>query len=647
MYELAKRLKAKRIIVVSAKAEVKKAWQDDIEGHKDFVDWNFFISTDKTDKNFAHFIKHNENSGKTAVVFASFQDLMGEEADREIKTRHECIYKEKWDLLLIDETHYGARTKKAGAIINPNEEPEDAAAETIEHEEVVLLTKRLTSDLTVHLSGTPYAILASNEFPEEAVFTWTYEQEQAEKQKRIEQDIKDNDNPYIELPELLTFAEEIPNSLKTKIEEELTDSGDTFSLSEMFKARGTRFNHEEAVVAWLKMIQSDEETGDKIFGVLENSKFAGKLKHIVFVLPSVASCKAMKKLITDVFINAVDNDTWRLAKYNPVVTAGDNDGDSGAAIDLVKENIKRGYTLTLTCGKLLTGITIAEWDGIFMLANIHSAERYWQAAFRVQSPFMMRDEDKNKVILKPQSYVFDYDLGRLLEVIEEKSWAEAKRKSKMPGSAETEKAIAEHLKFSPIITNSGLGLVQLKSNNVLDIIAKNFSTADLYVRWSRKNIITINPQNADWIFRDGQIRDFFKQLDELVNRKGAHRALFEAFEGSENVETGKDSKITKGKRGESPENEGETLKLLEVLRTFIPRLMLYVYLSEADEENTEVIANTRDKEDQALFFIITKLTTKLFLKIMEKCVYDKRDLDREIRNFTRTVEEYEIGSWYE
>jgi hypothetical protein len=343
----------------------------------------------------------------------------------------------------------------------------------------------------------------------------------------------------------------------------------------------------------------------------------------------------MKKLIDSEYKNAKS----RLSGYEIIVAAGDNNGIKGETIDIVKKAIIKSPTITLSCGKLLTGVTVREWDGIFMLTNIHSAERYWQAAFRVQSPYAIRDEDKKQLVAKPQSFVFDYDLGRLLEVVAGKAYAQLKAAGKKESSENTQKIIDDHLHFSPVITNTKLGLVELKANNVLDIIARNFSNAGLLERWTKKHIIGIEAGKADILFKDKKILEMFKTLDGLVN-KGAHKKLFEAFEGSAVVDKGTGKKSAKSSTsGVSGTKDGidekELAKLYEILRSFIPRLMLYVYMSNIGEKKIEDIVGNPDKD---VFNPVTRLTIPVFKKVMEAGIYDNRDIDREILFFSNSIE---------
>lgn len=273
------------------------------------------------------------------------------------------------------------------------------------------------------LSGTPFRAIANGEFIEEQIFNWTY----ADEQRAKENWIGPGPNPYEALPRVVLMTYQMPDQIR-----EIASGGefDEFDLNEFFDAKGDGseaiFKHESDVQKWLDLMRGNlaETTVDNLkMGArkppmpFSDSRLKNILTHTFWFLPSVSSCYAMANLLKNrqnVFFH----------DYHVNVAAGPQAGIGLAALDPVRRSMTdplESKTITLSCGKLTTGVTVRPWTGIFMLRNLKSPETYFQAAFRVQSPWTIENPDgehPNQVeILKKECYIFDFAPTRALRQI--------------------------------------------------------------------------------------------------------------------------------------------------------------------------------------------------------------------------------------
>jgi hypothetical protein len=270
----------------------------------------------------------------------------------------------------------------------------------------------ITADYYLYLSGTPFRALSYGEFIEEQIYNWTYSDEQRAKAEWAEPP----NNPYAALPRMVMMIYKIPENIQ-----KIAAQGeyDEFDLNVFFSAEGdgdaAKFKHEEYVQKWLDLIR-----GAHLGTTIDDLKLGAKkpdmpyshphlleiLTHTLWFLPNVASCYAM----------------WNLLQkgYEINVCAGAQAGIGPDALAPVKWSMYdplRSKTITLTCGKLLTGVTVKPWTGIFMLRNLSSSETYFQAVFRVQSPWEIDAGAGKSEIMKHECYVFDFALNRVLRQI--------------------------------------------------------------------------------------------------------------------------------------------------------------------------------------------------------------------------------------
>ena len=430
-------MKAKIVVIVSAKADVREEWKKTVRSHVKFVDYDFITSNDKYNefdlsKN-KHVITERLAAGRKVAVFLTLQDLQGDM----IKDKHQEVFGQSIDLLLVDETHFGARAEKYGAVLKTsgyekdvkNKKDED---DFVDVEDADTIVKTLSADTTIHLSGTPYRILMGSEFKKEDIiafyqFTDIVDDQKAwDKAHVLDDKYKEWDNPYYGFPQMVRFAFH-PNESSRRRLEELEKLGTTYAFSALFKPQSIKkvdsglhkkFKYEQEILDLLEVIDGSK-SDDNLLGFLDYDKIKdGKMcRHIVIVLPYCASCDALETLIKD---NA---DKFRnLNGYKIINISGvDNPNayrDSNAIKAAVRNAEANGEkTLTLTVNRMLTGSTVPEWDTMLYLKDTASPQEYDQAVFRLQNQYIKTYVDDSgdtiKYNMKPQTLLVDFMPNRM------------------------------------------------------------------------------------------------------------------------------------------------------------------------------------------------------------------------------------------
>ncbi|HRU25224.1 MAG TPA: DEAD/DEAH box helicase family protein, partial [Candidatus Latescibacteria bacterium] len=384
-YRLALKMGWRRVLVMTFKPAVQSAWEEDLRCHVDFSGWQFIkpggLSYEEADKT------------RLLVCFGSFQDYLGRnKTTGGIKTKNEWVHTTNWDCVIFDEYHYGAWRENAKELFEAEDEKEAefGEGEGIEDFDEDILP--ITTDHYLYLSGTPFRAIASGEFIEEQIYNWTYSDEQRAKQAWV-----GPNNPYAALPRMVLLTYQLPDAIRDIA---MQGEFDEFDLNVFFSAEGlgwqARFTYEDEVQKWLDLIR-----GSYLPTSVDNLKLGAEkpplpfsdvrllnvLSHTFWFLPSVAACYAMRNLLAK-RQNRFYHD------YRVVVAAGSAAGIGVDALRPVFEAMGdplKTKTITLSCGKLTTGVTVKPWTAIFMLRNSSSPETYFQAAFRVQSPWTVRN----------------------------------------------------------------------------------------------------------------------------------------------------------------------------------------------------------------------------------------------------------------
>jgi hypothetical protein len=442
-YDLAKRLKANKVLIVTNRPAIANSWFDDYER---FIDGYAFISETSSLFNRPTItrIEYNEIiklSYKGQITFLSLQDLKGSKYFGGNYDKLRWVADLEWDLLIIDEAHEGIETGRT-----------KSAFDYIKRKH------------TLHLSGTPFKALANEKFPKEAIYNWTYLDEQKIKQTEI---AKGEIGEHTDLPDLKLFTYRISQMITNEVNEGIEIDNETcdyaFDLNEFFRAKDKKFVRENEVKEFLKNLTTNNKYP---FSTLELRE---ELKHTFWYVGNrVESVKALEKLLKE---DAV------FADYKVIVAAGDgqtfdeevNDiKGNESSFDKVKKAIRENdKTITLSCGQLTTGVTVKEWTAVLMLTDIKSPSLYMQAAFRAQNPF--KEFRNGELYFKKSAYLFDFAPTRVLEIYDQ--FANGLNPKAVKGEItemDREENIKELLNFFPVISEDVYGeMIELDANKVL------------------------------------------------------------------------------------------------------------------------------------------------------------------------------------
>lgn len=489
-------MKAKFVVVVSAKADVKEEWKKTVQSHVKFDGYSFIESEDLIRNELI--IAEKQKSKEKIVLFLTLQDLQGDE----IKSKHAAIFKNQIDLLLIDETHFGARATEYGKVLRA----ENLTAKELKSElklndhsldDLEITNKAFNAKIRIHLSGTPYRILMNSEFTNEDIIAFYQFTNIAEDQEQWDLDylnkdeIKEWDNPYYGFPQMIRFAFN-PNESSRKKMEELKKNGVTYAFSELFRPQSItidkenklhkKFKNEQEILDLLKVIDGSDED-ENLLSFLDYDKIKdGKMcRHIVCVLPYRASCDALEELIKN-------NKFKHLCNYEIINISGvDNEKnfkDTQAVQDKIKKcESEQLKTITLTVNRMLTGSTVPEWDTMLYLKDTTSPQEYDQAIFRLQNQFIKIFKEPNsdvvKFNMKPQTLLVDFNPNRMFQMQEHKSQIYNVNTEKN-GNSLLEERIRKELEISPIIVLNNNKIVQIQPADILDAVRKYSSSRSVF-----------------------------------------------------------------------------------------------------------------------------------------------------------------------
>jgi L-rhamnose mutarotase len=646
-YQLAKKLGAKRVLVVTFKPAVEDAWQTELESHVDFDGWQYLSrNTDGDPTKFGR--------QKPVVYFGSFQDLLGRDEVGNIKPKNEWVHKEKWDLVVFDEYHFGAWRETAKELFEGEEESvanreakleygsglEDVNEDLSELSEKETAFLPITTRAYLYLSGTPFRALATGEFIEEQIFNWTYTDEQRAKEEFAAKN-PSTWNPYGALPQLRLLTYQMPDELLA-----IASAGefDEFDLNAFFEASGTgveaQFNHENDVQKWLDIIRGGYapkaveylKTATRAPFPYSDVRLLPYLQHSFWFLPNVAACHAMANLLAE-----KHNTFWH--EYQVVVSAGTSAGIGLDALPPVRKAIGSGFetkTITLSCGKLTTGVTVPQWSSILMLRNLKSPETYFQAAFRVQSPWSIKnsngDNPAEEEILKPICFVFDFAPTRALRQLSEYGIGLS------PNEPNPENAVRDLVSFLPVLAYDGANMTQIDAGGILDIAMAGTSATLLARKW--ESALLVNVDNAT-------LRRILDNPDAMaaVERIEGWRSL-----GDHIIETiiNKGDKVkelkNKAKNRDLAEKQKEQLneeekeykskrKLVqEKLIKFATRIPAFMYLTDFRENTLQDVIT---KLEPALFLTVTGLAVKDFHLLVSLKVFNTEQMNQAVFAFRR------------
>ena len=609
-YQLAKKMRFKRILVLTFKPAVETAWAEDLNSHVDFEGWQFISNKDANNQNInidQAFSSADKN--RPIVVFGSFQDLLGTNDSGGIKAKNEFIHLTNWDLVAFDEYHFGAWRENAKKLFdNPDEEADaDFDQEKYKASEADNAYNEtflpITTSHYLFLSGTPFRAINSGEFIEDQIYNWTYSDEQNAKESWV-----GSGNPYLSLPRMVMLTYQIPESIR-----QIAMGGEynEFDLNVFFSAKvekgdkpeNARFTYENEVNKWVQLIRGSylpSNVDDLKLGQdkrppmpYSDTRLLNVLNHTLWFLPNVASCYAMYNLL-------MEDNFFR--DYNIVVCAGTKAGIGVAALEPVKNamgNPLATKTITLSCGKLTTGVTVKPWTGVFMLRNLKSPETYFQTAFRVQSPWTITDDAGEQKIMKQECYVFDFALDRALRQISDYSCRLNVNEDN------PEKKVAEFINFLPVLAYDGSTMKQISAQDVLDIALAGTSATLLARRWESALLVNVDNDTLSRLLNN---KDALDALMKIEGFRSLNQDIETIINKSEKVKKAKKEgtdELTKKEKKELSDEEKEyksmRKQIQEKLIKFATRIPVFMYLT--------------DYRERTLKDVITQLEPGLFKKV--------------------------------
>lgn len=628
-YQLAKKMGWRRVLVLTFKPAVQNAWEEDLKCHVDFEGWQFIKPNGLDYK--------EVNKGKPFVCFGSFQDYLGRNKNTGgIKTKNEWVHEINWDCVILDEYHYGAWRENARELFEAEDkrEMEFGEGEGIQYYDEGTLP--ITTGAYLYLSGTPFRAIASGEFIEDQIYNWTYTDEQ-----RAKSAWTGLNNPYEALPRMVILTYQLPDSIRDIIMKgEFTE----FDLNVFFSAEGLGaqacFKYQDEVQKWLNLIRGASAQAN-----IDNLKMGSEkpplpfsdvrllnvLSHSFWFLPSVASCHAMHNLL-----KKRQNKFYH--DYKVIVSAGTQAGIGANALppvlDAMDEPLKT-KTITLSCGKLTTGVTVKPWTGILMLRNSSSPETYFQAAFRVQSPWTVKNPDgtspNREEVIKQECYVFDFAPDRALKQIAEYSC----RLNVNDDSPE--KKVEEFISFLPVLAYDGSSMKQINASGILDMAMSGTTATLLARRWESALLVNVDNDTLKRILDNVAALD---ALGKIVGYRNLNQNIETIINKSDAVNKARkeknDQDFTPREKEEISEEEREYKKLRkqiqEKLIKFATRIPIFMYLTDYRERTLKDVIT---QLEPGLFRKVTGLNVKDFELLVSLGVFNSALMNNAIYKFKR------------
>ncbi len=659
-YQLAREMGWKRVLVLTYKPAVRNSWRDDLTSHVDFREWIFADRDNPCDP----------DTEAPVVWFASFQDLLGSDVEGDVKAHNVDIHLIDWDCIVVDEYHFGAWQGAAKEVCSDAAAPaahparqaeREAEAEAIQADEVVEMAQagtprliaatpetvgtkrdldaadlRLSGDNYLYLSGTPFRALTEGEFTEDAIYNWTYPDEQGAKAAWDTDPTRDPArNPYRELPQMQMFTYALSEMADTELEQH---PDGLFDLSGFFEARREgaeyHFTDPKRVTDFLNMLRGKltQSAKDKLLSNFSppfpysDDRFTKAVQHSVWFLPTVASAHAMKAALAS---------HPYFKDFLVHVAAGSGAKMGAAAKEPVDRMLAKAartgqQTITLTVGKLMTGVTVPQWGAILVLRSLKSPESYFQAAFRVQSPWVTRNDDGTVSVNKDTCYVFDFDPNRALSLVYQYGTKLAS------GTVKTAPAdvINELIEFLPIFAFDGGQMKPVDVNTVMDWGTAGAGAVMLARRWGSERLIDLSEAVLSKLLGDDDLVERLQQMEDFRNlREDANKIIA----NSKKIRHGKTKKDTNPTDPEDPDVKAARKARREQVKTlrkkllkFVQAVPVFMYLTDYREE---ALVDVIESIDTQLFERVTGLTLEDFHKLAAVGVFQPDHMNEAIWQF--------------
>ena len=629
-YKLATEMKWNKVLILSFKTAVEDSWHEDLMTHVDFDSWQFIkgksATIDDIDQN------------KPFVCFASFQDFLGKNRAGGIKIKNEWAHKVDWDCIVLDEYHYGAWNENSKGILSKTDQEIEDEEKLIEKESGIKNSQNLWDEKIsplktnhyLYLSGTPFRAIETGEFIEDQIYNWTYSDEQHAKEKW-----KGDNNPYKSMPRMVMMTYQMPESIS-----QITNTGefDEFDLNEFFKATGegedAKFKHQDYVQKWLNLIRGSGfsniyhnlKSGKPVLPFFD-SNLLNQLTHTFWFLPSVAACFAMRNLM-------MERSNIFYQDYKIIVCAGPKAGIGKKALKPVRQEMRdplKSKTITLSCGKLNTGVTVRPWTGVFILRNTSSPETYFQTAFRVQSPWTIsNDKSPNEhEILKEECYVFDFAPSRALKLLTDYSC------SLNIENISNQSKVEDFIKFLPVISFDGSSMTKMDAHQILEFCAVGTTGSQLAKAFQSARSVNVDNATLSKIINDQELLDILMKIEGF---KKLNTDIEKIISRSEKINDLKkqanEQDLTKKENHDLKEAQKEQKslrqKIREQLLKFENRIPIFMYLTDYREETLKDVIL---KLDPILFKQVTSITTEEFERILSANLYNSAMLNANIAKF--------------
>ena len=633
-YQLARRMGWTRVLVLTFKPAVAHAWEEDLLTHKDFDGWQFIARSDEATIDWQY---DHADPSRPMVVFGSFQDFLGKNtANGGMKLKHEWARAFNWDCIVLDEYHYGAWRENARELIGTNDELDREETVNPDYFDEDLMP--ITSRHYLYLSGTPFRAIASGEFIEEQIYNWTYTDEQRAKEAWGDRP----DNPYAALPKMVLLTYQLPAEI-TRVAEEGEMS--EFDLNSFFEAEGegetATFKCHDEVQAWLDMLRGQYlpvSVGDMRSGnwrpplPFREGTLYSNLNHTLWFLPNVAACHAMANLLRE-----RQNTFFR--DYRVVVCAGAHAGIGQQAQPPVEEAMAHPdplhcKTITLTCGKLTTGVTVRPWTGIFMLRDTSSPETYFQAAFRVQSPWTVTNSDglhpDQTEILKKVCYVFDFSPNRALRKVTDY----ANQLNVQEGSPE--KRVDEFIHFLPVLCYENGSMKALCASDVLDMAMSNTTATLLARRWESALLVNVTNPILMKLMNNEQAMAALMKIEGFRSLRQDIETIVNKTDSIKNTRKENENGLSKMEKKEltaaEKEIKSKRRQIQEKLMKFATRIPVFMYLTDYREESLKDVIM---KLEPRLFERVTGVTKEDFALLVSLNVFNEVLMNDAVFKFKR------------
>ena len=642
-------INADLVVVVSAKADVKEEWKKTVESHKRFVHYEFATSDNlKSNKKF---ISESKGAGKKIVLFLTLQDLQG----KEMKDKHNELFETTIDLLLVDESHFGARASEYGRVLQDYKltikQLKAERQKEVSLDELGDGLKVLRANVTMHLSGTPYRILMSDEFTDDDIVAFyqfsdiAVDKEKWDMEHIDNDDVKEWNNPYYGFPQMVRFAFNPSQSVVKKLNA-LKKDGVSYAMSELLKPQSIlkdeknnahkRFVHTDEVLDLLKVIDGSK-ADENVLGFLDYDKIKqGQMcRHIVIVLPFRASCDAFEEMIAD------NKEIFKNLKDYQIVNIAGVDGDKKFKdIKDIKNKIqtceaKGQKTITLTVNRMLTGSTVEQWDTMIYLKETESPQEYDQAIFRLQNPYVKvygEGSDAIRFNMKPQTLLVDFDVNRVFRMQEQKSHVYNVNTCAI-GNSSLRSRIQKELEISPIIVINKDRLQRVEPAVIMDAVRE----------YSRSKSVAdeANDIPTDFSLLDNErLRAAIEKLAPIDAKKGLE---IKPKDGDDDFElpltTGKKKNSGDCASVSSLDKNDEKKELAKKLATYYSQILFYAFLTESKVESLADIINDVDENNENKRICRNVGLSKSILQTTQECSNPivLRMLDYKIQNINTLI----------